>query len=122
MTDISKVNVNRIEGLEQILSQIKYVIDSKTTENQWYRKWSDGWIEQGGICYVPDVGSNGTVDFLIPFQNIPFAVASKYEGGSYTESSGGLISVTTTSITCGLRWGGDISRGGRNCSYYACGY
>ena len=87
----------------------------------WYRLWSDDTIEQGGLTSVGDVGSTGSSSFLKPFASTPYAIASKYEANSYNESSGNLYNITTTTITCGLRWGGDASRGGRYCSWYAVG-
>ena len=57
MTDVSKIDMERINGLldklEEItnkLNSMKYVIETGQSEDgsQWYRVWSDGWIEQGG--------------------------------------------------------------------------
>lgn len=51
MVDISKINMERIEGLiekfEEIsnkLNSMKYVVETGQSEDglQWYRKWSDG--------------------------------------------------------------------------------
>ena len=37
-----------------------------TTVN-WYRVWSDGWVEQGGMIYYGDGTGSRTVNFLKPF-------------------------------------------------------
>ena len=53
MADISKIDMKRINGLldklEEVTNKInsmKYVIESGSNDNGWYRKWSDGFIEQ----------------------------------------------------------------------------
>lgn len=39
-----------------------YITKTWSSGNSWYRKWSDGWIEQGGQC-----GNNGNMNFVTSF-------------------------------------------------------
>ena len=119
-TKFGEVDITNDEELYMVETPV--VVEYIRSGSLWYRLWSDGMIEQGGICYVGDVGANGSVNFLKPFKIEPIAVGSKNEYGSFNESSGCIAAVSTTGITMGLRWGGDNSRGGRNCTFYAIGY
>ena len=114
---INAVNSN----INNAVSKIVRIVDFHQTTEAWYRLWSDDTLEQGGRCWVGDVGSNGGVNFLKPFADIPMACGSKSEYGSFSESSGCIAGLSATTITMGLRWGGDNSRGGRYCSFYAIG-
>lgn len=48
-----------------------YIIKTWRNESNWYRKWSDGLIEQGGAHY--DAGSN--ITFHTPFSNTAYAIS-----------------------------------------------
>ena len=72
MADISKIDMNRINGLidkfEEVinkLNMIRYIVEEYHSGTQWYKIWSDGWIEQGG--YVINPSSNETVNLLKPY-------------------------------------------------------
>ena len=106
---------------ELYMVETPVVLEFGQTAEAWYRLWSDDTLEQGGRCWVGDVGSNGSVNFLKPFVSTPMPCGSKHEHGSFSESSGCIANISTTNITMGLRWGGDNSRGGRYCSFYAIG-
>lgn len=50
---------------------------------KWYRKWSDGWIEQGGIVQLAEGYTRGTVNLLITFSlNNYFVVVQSSTSGS----------------------------------------
>ncbi len=54
-------------------SQSKYLIEFKYEDNRWYKKYKDGWIEQGGI---------NRTSFLIPFKKniVTFNFTPIYSG------------------------------------------
>ena len=83
MTDISKIDMERINGLIDKLNSMKYVIESGSNENntQWYRKWSDGWIEQGGFCKIAQ-DTTTDISLLIPFTTLNYNVIITALGGS----------------------------------------
>ena len=71
---------------------VRYVIDSYiSTEGygNWYRKWSDGWIEQGGLQNAVGTYGPTTINFLLPFaHSVCYANASTVNsGGWFTEIS-----------------------------------
>lgn len=85
MADISKIDMERINGLldklEEVTNKInsmKYVIDSGSNDNGWYRKWSDGFIEQWGIIKYSDSKGerlNQSTTLIIPFTNTSYYVS-----------------------------------------------
>ena len=105
MADTSKLPISRVDELIDKLNEInnnfniinnkldsmKYVIESGSNENntQWYRKWNDGWIEQGG--YVSNPSSNETVTLLKSYNNINYSIQCQYAHDS--NSTGRFLSV-----------------------------
>lgn len=51
-----------------------HIVESNRSSNSWYRKWSDGFIEQGGYQYV---GSNNVMTTNITYP-IAFTNADSY--------------------------------------------
>ena len=86
MTDVSKIDMERINGLldklEEVtdkLNSMKYVVETYSNGNQWYRKWSDGWIEQGNYQSLTFSGYISTLSFVTSFKtiNYTFVVTGK---------------------------------------------
>ncbi len=83
------------------------VIQNYVNGTNWYRVWSDGWIEQGGRAYVYFSASNAnegenvtTISFLKPFTNtnyMPVFTIERYssEAMGYTDDSTVLIQAVT---------------------------
>lgn len=49
-----------------------YIVESKyNADGSWYRKWSDGWLEQGGIVNRENLGSytGNITNFVKPFSS-----------------------------------------------------
>lgn len=148
MSDISKINIERINDLVDKLNEIntkfdtinsklnsmKYVIESGSNENntQWYRKWSDGWIEQGGIynhgSFIKDLpGAN--INFLINFSNTNYQIiATPFRTDRDNESNGlctammGFFSFKINSVK--IRWyiNQNYNESLQFANWYACGY
>ena len=58
------------------------VVESYRNGTEWYRVWSDGWVEQGG-CLTFAGTSGTTVTFTHPFTDTNYhIVMSDYSGGS----------------------------------------
>lgn len=67
------------------LESIRYVKETgKSSDgNSWYRKWSDGWIEQGGITQLAPGGTRRTIELCTSFSSSNYFVAVQcYTGGS----------------------------------------
>ena len=107
---------------------VKYINETFNDGLNWYRKWSDGWIEQGGV--INGVGSYGKVfiNFQIPFSErikmcfsqIDWGFEQNWFEGTFnadaravTDISGAPTDVTLTG--CAFQ---KFSK--RN--WYACGY
>lgn len=101
-------------------------IKEKFIENQnWYRIWSDGWIEQGGIVNITNTALK-RIFFTKEFQNAPVTVlCSPY---NQPTSSGDMNYIC---MPCNIynnlfdiRYYDSDGSGWRTgtCSWYACGY
>ena len=64
-------SVNNTVRLPKISSAERYLIKSYHSGDDWYRVYSDGWCEQGG---VKAAGSQTTVTFSIPFLSTDYTV------------------------------------------------
>ena len=84
--------------------------------SNWYRVYSDGWKEQGGLSS----GSSGTINFLTSYKNTNYNLQVTPKG----HISNDYISIyvvikSTIAFEYGL--GGDLQVAD-GCYWYACGY
>lgn len=100
--------VNNIKGHEVIEFQAPTAANGYT----WYRKYADGWVEQGGRS--PNTSdAQVTITFPIPFAEIPnvqltrsFATLDNTAAQNQTIGIGAL---TTTSFKCyDVAWSGSV--------------
>ena len=86
----------------------------------WYRKWSDGWIEQGGFTSATSGSKVRTIELRVTFSSIDYIViAQSYAGGSpYMQYNNFHITEKSTS-NFSTRTEGDENIA---CLWYACGY
>lgn len=56
----------------------------------WYRKYSDGWIEQGGVITASSYNDSGTFTFNQPFKDSNYTITSGQARGS--EAGQGTLS------------------------------
>ena len=96
--------------------RLGYISETWHNGTNWYRKWSDGWIEQGGEFTKPH-DTNVTVTFPVAFQNTNYTIAtSQYAQSSIDAPGCSFTNKLTTGIThtyasWGSKWG-----------WFACGY
>ena len=95
---------------------VKYVTETFNDGINWYRKWSDGWLEQGGMNKTSTSG-NVTITFLKPYQSIPRVMAFGLEASPTTSwwMSGAR---TPTSLYVA----GSVTGYQLEFDWYACGY
>ena len=95
---------------------VKYVKETYNDGTNWYRKWSDGWVEQGG--FFGAVGLSLVVITLpIPYADAQYIVTVSIN--SATEAVNvRVLSRTTTSFILERSNAANISNGG---SWYSCG-
>lgn len=83
---------------------------------KWYRKWSDGWIEQGGVHTFSGIAKQ-TVTFMKSFSNTDyialFMAGSRF--GSGADISIYLTAKDTSHVEVNPDRSGDLN-------WYACGY
>ena len=102
-----------------------YVVENYRSGENWYRVWSDGWIEQGGVQTNNTSGSTSyTVSLLKAFVTTDYtAMRAPVWGASWGQASSdgyttGIFSKTTTYFTCATHASGIASK----IMWYACGY
>lgn len=101
-----------------------YVTEAwKSTDGEkWYRKWSDGWIEQGGTT---SSGGGQTITFPQPFSSdlYHFLVTPRLNNtaGVPVSAAEYVNTRTSTSAKVTLRWDGGDNVGVYG-TWYACGY
>lgn len=108
----------RIGSLENRvnLDEKAYIVKSYKNDVDWYRTWSDGWIEQGG--YKLRTGVTTTVTLNLPFTKEDYVVLGTSGKNGYEQNSSTIDPTrTTTSFTWYTR-AGDIN----GLYWYACGY
>lgn len=83
---------------------------------KWYRKWSDGWIEQGGV-YIFSGTTNQTVAFMKSFSNTDYIALfmAGSRSGSGADISIYLTAKDTSHVGVYPDRSGDLN-------WYACGY
>lgn len=124
-TNVGSVDVaNVMSAVGQVqanpnLQGTAHVVETWKSGNgsSWYRKWSDGWIEQGG-----PMSSNENVTFHVAFSNTNYYVDVTWNGGKrefffpfdwrITKSSNTYFTTTATANAQNIR----------GLCWYACGY
>lgn len=95
-----------------------HIVEKWSSGSNWYRKWSDGWIEQGGSNISATVKSTPTINLNTAFTTTNY-VALGFT--SYTNYGGDATvtlitnSKTSTSFKVGVVFAGSFD-------WYACGY
>lgn len=75
------------------------VVAESYSANSWYRKYSDGWIEQGLKIETAQIGAQ-TLTLAIPFSNTNYTIAVSQNGESSGKISRAAIrGVTSSSVT-----------------------
>ena len=83
-----------------------YITSTWDSGVNWYRRYSDGFIEQGGRS------SASVISFHTSFRGTPMVVLGQIYGGSRSDHYGNLGNVSTT----------NFSKNGWDCYWYACGF
>ena len=89
----------QLSNLDTANLSVHVVVDSyHDAEGNWWRKWSDGWVEQGGKITTNDIGTDvmtGTANLLVPFTDNTYSVFLQSYSNSdsmilYGQSSGAI--------------------------------
>ena len=103
------------------LEEVQCVVETYQNGSSWYRVWSDGWCEQGGIINAT-ADAAYTLTLLKPFANTNYQVfITRKTTGDYTSNINGrwgeVYNITTTTFTT---WGKYSSYA--EIFWQACGY
>lgn len=91
------------------------VVTNYVNGTSWYRIWSDGWKEQGGLTAERTANGDLTITFLKAFSNTSYTVTTTNLCSYQTNESGVIHSKTTSNFKV-YAWAY------RRTSWYACGY
>ena len=98
--DVADLSTNKFDKTVNGLA-LRYVTETFNDGTNWYRKWSDGWLEQGATTvpvFAAHRSSNKTtVSFALPFSSFPgvnCTLISAVSGDLATSTA----DVTTTSF------------------------
>lgn len=118
INDISSVVNQMSNKCEKDLSNCTkpYINETYKNGTSWYRIWSDGWIEQGGVVSVTSAGQS--LAYLKSFADTTYTIVS---GGS-SNTLGNTACYNKTISGCQLYTGDDDSFNAGILEWYACGY
>lgn len=110
-------NITATAGNNLNSAGIRTVVDTYVNGNFWYRVYSDGWIEQGGVSGSMS-NSSISVTLLKSFSNTNYSViCSNYDSTSSTAYETHLYSKSTSYFTLYSR---EIQT--HTVYWFACGY
>lgn len=89
------------------------VIQNYVSGKNWYRIWSDGWIEQGGLINLGG-DPNSTITFLKAFSNTNYTIVSAADGYNSTANLG-ITAKYTNKVVMDNSYQSDYN-------WYVCGY
>ena len=80
-----------------------YIVEAQRNATEWYRVWSDGWIEQGGEAFQDNVAEY-VIHLLKPYINTDYFASvsvgiDQYHTGSLATKYVSVYNLTTTSFT-----------------------
>ncbi len=130
-------SVAEVQALQTAVARVESNLDSKMDGNKihivetwkngtnWYRKWSDGWIEQGGYCSTFTSGTH-TLNLNIAFSNTAYYFARSSQSSvldstlSANMRDSGYHSKTTSTVS--MYWNTDMTNSRKGFDWYACGF
>ena len=117
------INVARIEEklTDMNATSRGYVVESYHNGTEWYRIYSDGWCEQGGVVSSPATDSSNSVSLLRGFTDTNYSLLVTENGTTINNQASG-------SFTCLKRvssfqlYNNGYGYSGHTVNWFACGY
>ena len=121
--DASLINAGAVLGqLSNVNAASRgYVVDSYHNGTEWYRIYSDGWCEQGGVVSSPATDSSNSVSLLRGFTDTNYSLLVTENGTTISDQASG-------SFTCLKRvssfqlYNNGFGYSGHTVNWFACGY
>ena len=109
------------------LKECQVVVETYQNGTSWYRVYSDGWIEQGGIATGGTSKTGATINLLKPYTSTNYNITGSIFRGEALVNGAPLavvfISKTNSSFNASTMYGGGSPAfQAYNYSWYACGY
>lgn len=84
----------------QVNKYPRVIIDTYSSGTNWYRLWSDGWIEQGRLTASISEGGSTEVTFLKEMKNTNYSVfGGAIDGGTTTTGTFKIVSKSTAKMS-----------------------
>lgn len=124
LKNVNLLTKAQYDGISNLASDELYAVETPTivetysdAAGNWYRIYSDGWIEQGGL-YVGNNNQSGTLTLLKPYSDLDYIInLQQNRNGAATTNAPVIYGKTTSTITF-QNWATDGTRGGM---WRACG-
>ena len=106
---------------------MRKIIENYSEPGYWYRKYDDGWIEQGGTIITSiATGARYTLTFPRPFTNVPLCIRTSIYDDTASASSGHALALSTNSSYLPTATTANFYNDGSNARpgfcWEACGY
>ena len=118
IADLHEEAINFKNECSQTLAQGHFVIETWKEGTEWYRKYSDGWVEQGGVVTAP--ANSKVSSFYVPFidTNYTLIASPRLAGGTFWNDPACASPETSSTFRYGAYNGNDSIK----MTWYACGY
>ena len=111
-----QASVSAIEA-KPILYAKAYITETWLNGTSWYRKYSDGWIEQGGE-YIKERDTNITITFPVAFRDTNYTITTS----QYSRLVGSESPVCDFTLKTNTGFVHDYASWGSKMGWAACGY
>lgn len=120
-TDVTNISTGLTEAETRISALENHgagatVVETYRNGTEWYRVWSDGWLEQGGYGVTSGSGKKKDIVLLKPYIDADYTITYANLGGTHNyEYNDAWVSDKTSTSFSFNRWGAYAF------SWYACG-
>lgn len=105
----------QIQDFIELTKDKVFVIETWSDGTEWYRKWSDGWVEQGGE-FETTSANLATYSLTVPFSGTNYTIT-----GNVSKTTSSCYAVTFTNFTT-TTFDSKMCVAGYTIRWYACGY
>lgn len=98
----------KVSALEGGVGRAKaYITETWSSGREWYRKYSDGWVEQGGLS---DSANHVTVTLPVSMANINYTIALGPFGRDGDAVSRAVVKLSTTTFSIKVGYDNSLAR------------
>ncbi len=103
------------QAVNEVLGEAHQIVETYHNGASWYRVWSDGWCEQGGMTDVIAAQETITISLLKPYANDAY-----YRGATMTSPGGNVANTAATSRSVTFK--NQNTSTACKISWHTCGY